>query len=71
MIDRFYLKDDKEYFKELSKLKQTISVNEYIEEFQKVVVMVPHMSEKRLVYLFLDGLEDFVKGLVKAFSPQP
>ena len=31
--------------------------------------MVPNMSEKRIVYLFLDGLEDSVKGLVKAFSP--
>ena len=69
VIDRFDLKDDEEYFKELSKLKQTKSVNEYIEEFQKVFVMVPNMSEKRIVYLFLDGLEDFVKGLVKAFSP--
>ena len=69
VIDRFDLKDDEEYFKELSKLKQTKSVNEYIEEFQKVVVMVPDMSEKRIVYLFLDGLEDSVKGLFKAFSP--
>ena len=69
MIDRFDLKDYEEYFKELSKLKQTKWVNEYIEEFQKVVVMVPDMSEKRIVYLFLDGLEDSVKGLVKAFSP--
>ena len=57
MIDRFDLKDDEEYFKELSKLKQTKSINEYIEEFQKVAVMVPDMSEKRIVYLFLDGLE--------------
>ena len=60
VIDIFDLKDDEEYFKELSKLKQTKSVNEYIEEFQKVVVMVPDMSEKRIVYLFLDGLEDSV-----------
>ena len=59
----------KSIFKELSKLKQTKSVNEYIEEFQKVAVMVPNMSEKRIVYLFLDGFEDFVKGLVKHFSP--
>ena len=69
VIDRFDLKDDEEYFKELSKLKQTKSVNEYIEEFQKVAIMVPNMSEKRIVYLFLDGLEDSIKGLVKAFSP--
>ena len=69
MIDRFHLKDDEEYSKELSKLKQTKSVNEYIEEFQKVAIMVPDMSEKRIVYLFLDGLQDSVKGLVKAFSP--
>ncbi len=69
MIDIFDLKDDEEYFEELSKLKQTKSVNEYIEEFQKVDIMVPDMSEKRIVYLFLDSLEDYVKGLVKAFSP--
>ena len=69
VTDRFHLKDDEQYFKELSKLKQTKLVNEYIEEFQKVAVMVPDMSEKMIVYLFLDGLEDFFKGLVKAFSP--
>ena len=69
VIDTFDLKDDEEYFKELSKLKQTKSVNEYIEEFQKVAIMVLDMSEKMIVYLFLDGLEDSVKGLVKAFSP--
>ena len=34
VTDRFDLKDDEEYFKELSKLKQTKSINEYIEEFQ-------------------------------------
>ncbi|XP_059064617.1 uncharacterized protein LOC131856731 [Cryptomeria japonica] len=31
--------------------------------------MVPDISEKRIIYLFLDGLEDPIKGLVKAFSP--
>ena len=49
-------------------MKQTKSINEYIEEFQKVAIMVPDMSEKRIFYLFLDGLEDSIKGLVKAFS---
>lgn len=69
MIDRFDLKDEEEYFKELSKLRQNKSVNEYVEEFQKVAIMVPDISEKRIIYLFLDGLEDPIKGLVKAFSP--
>ena len=52
VIDRFDLKDDEEYFKELSKLKQTKSVNEYIEEFQKLAVMVPDMSERGLFIFF-------------------
>ena len=31
--------------------------------------MVSDISENKIVYLFLDGLEDSIKGLVKAFSP--
>ena len=34
-----------------------------------MAIMVLDMTEERIVYLFLDRLEDFVKGLVKAFSP--
>ena len=69
VIDRFDLKDDEEYFKEFSKLKQTKLVNESIEEFQKVVVMLPDMRKNRIVYLFLDELKYSIKGLVEAFSP--
>ena len=56
VMDRFDLKDNDEYFKELSNLRQTKSVNEYVEEFQKVIVIIPDISEKVIAYLFLDGL---------------
>lgn len=69
LLDRFEIKDEDEYFKELVGLKQTGSINEYVEIFQKIAVMVPDMSKKRIVYLFLEGLEEPVKSLVKACAP--
>jgi hypothetical protein len=56
LMDRFDQDDPKLHFRELTQLRQTGSVEAYIEEFQRIAVMVPDVSEDRLMMLF------FLKG---------
>eukprot|EP01018_Ginkgo_biloba_P011778 Gb_39290 [translate_table: standard] len=35
-----------------------------------IAVMVPDVSERRLTYLFMEGLRELLRGLVKAFDPE-
>jgi hypothetical protein len=41
----------------------------YIDEFQRLAVMVQDMSPTRLMMLFTEGLMEPLKGWVKAFKP--
>ncbi|KAH9323964.1 hypothetical protein KI387_043905 [Taxus chinensis] len=44
-------------------------VDAYINEFQRIAVMVPEMPERRVVMLFIEELHDRLRGLVKALKP--
>jgi hypothetical protein len=44
-------------------------VEAYIDEFQRLAVMVQYMSPTRLMILFTEGLMEPLKGWVKAFKP--
>ncbi|KAH9300755.1 hypothetical protein KI387_012338, partial [Taxus chinensis] len=50
-------------------LRQTGHVDSYINEFQRIAVMVPEMPERRVVMLFIKGLQDRLRGFVKALKP--
>jgi hypothetical protein len=41
----------------------------YIEEFQRIAVMVQDVSQSRLMMLFTEGLMEPLKGWVKDFKP--
>ena len=41
----------------------------YIEEFQRLEIMVQDVSQSRLMMLFTEGLMEPLKGWVKAFKP--
>ncbi|XP_059075207.1 uncharacterized protein LOC131875183 [Cryptomeria japonica] len=69
LIKRFDTKDPEVRFRELAQLKQQDSLDAYISDFQKLAVMAPNITEKRLVVLFFEGLEEPLKGWVKAFDP--
>ena len=49
-------------------LRQTRHAEAYVNEFQRIAIMVPDMPQKRSVMLFIEGLQDKVKGLVRAFQ---
>jgi hypothetical protein len=69
LIDRFDQGDPKLHFRELTQLRQTGSPEVYIEEFQRITVMVQDVSQSRLMMLFTEGLMEPLKGWVKAFKP--
>ncbi|KAH9305248.1 hypothetical protein KI387_009652, partial [Taxus chinensis] len=65
---RFDMKDPKIHFRELAQLKQEASVERYVVHFQKLAIMVLDISERRLIVLFMEGLTEPLRGLVKAFE---
>jgi hypothetical protein len=68
-IDRFDQGDPELHFRELTQLRQTGTAEAFIEEFQRLVVMVQDISPTRLMMLFTEGLMEPLKGWVKAFKP--
>jgi hypothetical protein len=69
LMDRFDQGDPELHFRELTQLKQTGTTEMYIEEFQRLAVMVQDISPTRLMMLFTEGLMEPLKGWVKAFKP--
>jgi hypothetical protein len=69
LIDRFDEGDPEQPFRELTQLRQKRSSEAYIEEFQRLVVMVLDVSQSRLMMLFTEGLMEPLKGWVKSFKP--
>jgi hypothetical protein len=69
LIDRFDQGDPKLHFRELTQLKKTGTTEAFIEEFQRLAVMVPDVSESRLMMLFFEGMTEPLCGWVKDFKP--
>jgi hypothetical protein len=69
LIDRFDQGDPELHLRELTQLRQTGSPKVYIEEFQRIIVMVQDVSQTRLMMLFTEGLMEPLRGWVKAFNP--
>ena len=72
-VDRVLERFEKKYielsFKELAQLKQVGTPIEYMLEFQRLSVKVTNVSMGILVILFIEGLEEPLKGLVKSHNP--
>lgn len=58
LIERFDRKEPEMYFRELAQLKQYGSLEAYISEFQRLLVMVIDISERTLIVLFIKGLSN-------------
>ena len=67
-MERFEKKDPEIHFRELAQLKQTGSVEAFILEFQRIVVMVTDVSESRLIMFFSEDLTEPLRGWVKAYK---
>ena len=69
LVERFDKKDPEASFISLAKMKQSGDAETYISEFLRLSVMVPDLSVARRVYMFIDGLEEPLHGLVKSTKP--
>ena len=69
LIKRFDRRDPEEYFVELTRLKQTGSPETYIADFLRISVMVPDLSTAWMIYMFVEGLAEPLRGLVKSTRP--
>lgn len=70
LLDRFERQDANEYFDELATIRQKTNVADYVEEFQKISMMITNVAEDRIIHFFVKGLSDPIRGWVKAFKPQ-
>ena len=43
---------------------------EFAREFERLLAMVPKISQRRLTYLFIDGLKESIKSTVGAHEPK-
>ena len=69
LMDIFHRKDPELPFKELAQLKQVGTLEAYMLEFEKILVMVFDISMARLVLLFTKGLIEPLRGLEKSHKP--
>lgn len=69
LIERFDRNEPEEHFVELTRLKQTGSPEKYIADFLRISVMVPDLSTAQMIYMFLEGLTEPLRGLVRSTRP--
>ena len=69
LVERFYIRYPEAPFMSLEKLKQSGNTESDISEFLILSVMVPDLSVARRVYMFIDGLDEPLHGLVKSTKP--
>ena len=65
MVEIFDRRDKEASFMSLAKLKQSGNAETYSSEFLRLSVIVPDLSAVRRVYMFIDGLDEPLHGLVK------
>ena len=69
LIERFDRRDSEQHFVELMRLKQTGNPETYIAYFLRVSVMVLDLSATRRIYMFVEGLSEPLRGLVRSTRP--
>ena len=67
LTEIFERRDSETPFRELAHMKQIGTPEDSISNFQNLALLVTGISEACLILLFIEGLEDPLKGLVKAY----
>lgn len=72
LLERYGEVSDGNVFEQLSALRQEGSVDEYIEDFERLILQIPHLPTDQYVGYFVHGLKDNIRGKVRsliAFGP--
>ena len=69
LVEIFDRRDPEAPFMGLAKLKQSGNLETYISEFLRLFVMLPYLFAARRVYMFINGLDEPLHGLVNSTKP--
>ena len=69
LMERFDRRDPEQHFVELTRLKQSRSPETYIADFLRVSVMLPDLFAARMIYMFVEGLAEPLRGLIRSTRP--
>ncbi|CAA7023067.1 unnamed protein product [Microthlaspi erraticum] len=70
MIARFRMKIEEHPGKRLFSMRQTGSIEEYVNEFEELSTIVPNMDEANLTHMFYTGLKPEMKEVIKMQRPR-
>ncbi|XP_065847563.1 uncharacterized protein [Euphorbia lathyris] len=70
MQQRFSERRVQNAYEELSTLRQTGTVDEYIEAFEKVTAFIPKSSEDQFLGHFIGGLKEVIRPWVRTLRPR-
>lgn len=70
MIDRFFGSLEEEPGKRFFNIRQTGSIQEYVNEFEELANLVPNLVPKTLVDVFYNGLKPEMQEVIKLKEPQ-
>jgi len=69
LMERLDQRDPEQHFVELTRLKYIASLETYIADFLRVLVMVPDLSMTQRIYMYVEGLAEPLRGLVRSTRP--
>ncbi|GAU50456.1 hypothetical protein TSUD_373220 [Trifolium subterraneum] len=68
LLERYGGHGDGDIYEQLTELKQTGTVEDYITEFEYLIAQIPRLPEKQFRGYFLHGLKSEIKGKVRSLA---
>jgi hypothetical protein len=68
LLERYGGHGDGDVYEQLTELKQTGNVDEYITEFEYLTAQIPRLPDKQFLGYFLHGLKEEVRGRVRSMA---
>jgi hypothetical protein len=68
LLERYGGHGDGDVYEQLTELKQTGSVDEYITEFEYLTAQIPRLLDRQFLGYFLHGLKEEIRGRVRSMA---
>jgi hypothetical protein len=68
LLERYGGHGDGDVYEQLTELKQTGNVDDYITEFEYLTAQIPRLPDKQFLGYFLHGLKEEVRGRVRSLA---
>ncbi|MCI34509.1 hypothetical protein A2U01_0055729, partial [Trifolium medium] len=67
LLERYGGLGEGDVYEQLTELRQKGTVEEYIQEFERLTAQIPRLPDKQYLGYFLHGLKDEIRGRVRSF----